>query len=245
MPAVDVSTPDGVADAYLARPDSGGDLPAVLLAMDANGLRPRLEEMADRIASWGYVVLVPNLFYREGRAPVIERGEPRDADERARFLERVMPLIAGLTPERIVPDGAAYLGYLHSLTRSPVAITGYCMGARAGWRIAAAYPGRVAALAGFHGGGLVTEDDESPHLSASSLRSEVYFGHADDDPNMTREQIATLDAALDDAGVTYRSEVYEGALHGYTMSDGLVYDEAAAERHFTELSALLARTFSH
>ena len=123
----------------------------------------------------------------------------------------------------------------------PVAITGYCMGARVGWRIAATHPDRVAALAGFHGGGLVTDAPDSPHLSAGEIQSELYFGHADQDPSMSAEQIATLDHALDEAGVRHRTEVYEGAMHGYTMSDTPAYDEAAAERHFRELFALLER----
>jgi carboxymethylenebutenolidase len=116
------------------------------------------------------------------------------------------------------------------------------MGARIGWRIAAAYPDRVNALGGFHGGGLVTDAPDSPHRSAQQLQAELYFGHADQDANMNPEQIATLNDALDQAAVRYRAEVYEGALHGYTMSDTAVFNEAACERHFNELFALLDRT---
>ena len=123
-----------------------------------------------------------------------------------------------------------------------MAITGYCMGARMGWRIAAAHPDRVAALAGFHAGGLVTEEPDSPHLSASALRAEVFLGHADNDRSMTPEHIATIESALEDANVTYRSELFAGAAHGYTMADTPAYDQAAAERHFAELFALLDRT---
>jgi carboxymethylenebutenolidase len=116
------------------------------------------------------------------------------------------------------------------------------MGARFGWRIAVAHPDRVAALAGFHGGGLVTDAPDSPHRSAGALKAELYFGHADQDPNMTPEQIATLERALDESGVRHRTEVYEGALHGYTMSDMPVYNEEAAERHFAALFELLEAT---
>ena len=114
--------------------------------------------------------------------------------------------------------------------------------ARHGWRIAAAYPERVAALGGFHVGGLVTDDDDSPHRSAGSIAAEVYLGFADNDSSMTREQIAELERALTAAGVSYRSEVYSGAAHGYTMADTPAYDEAAAERHYAELFALLDRS---
>ena len=147
--------------------------------------------------------------------------------------------MSALTPERIAADGAAYLHELAKVADEPVAITGYCMGARLGLRIAAAHPERVAALAGFHGGGLATDDPDSPHRSAGALLAEAYFGHADHDRSNSAEQIATLDAALKDAGVTHRSEVYAGAAHGYTMSDTPAYDEQAAERHFAALFDLL------
>src|SRR5438477_9569986 len=116
------------------------------------------------------------------------------------------------------------------------------MGARVGWRIAASRPDRVAALAGFHAGRLVTDDADSPHRSAADVKAELYLGFADQDPSMTAEQIATLEQTLDETGACYRSEVYEGARHGYTMADGAAYDEAGSERHYRELRALLERT---
>jgi carboxymethylenebutenolidase len=241
---VDLTTEDGVADAYLTRRDDDGSHPAVLFVMDAIGLRPRIEEMADRIAGQGYVVLAPNVFYRGGRAPVVQRPDMTDADNRARFMQSIRPLIEQLTPQAAATDGAAYLDYLNHLAPGPVGITGYCMGARVGWRIAAAHPDRVAGLGGFHGGGLATDAPDSPHLSAGDIKADVYFGHADNDANMTPEQIATLDQAMDEAGVSHRTEVYAGAMHGYTMSDSAAWNEAACERHFSALFALLGRTVS-
>ena len=239
---VDVKTADGVADAYLTRPDGDGEYPGVLFVIDAFGLRPRIEEMADRIAGQGYVVLAPNALYRAGRAPVLPMPDFTDPDNRAGFMQSVRPLIEQLTLDGIARDGEAYLDFLSGEAKGPVGITGYCMGARVGWRIAAAHPDRVTALGGFHGGGLATDAPESPHRSAGQLKAEVYFGHADQDANMNPEQIAILNDALHQAGVRYRAEVYEGALHGYTMSDTAVFNEAACERHFTELFALLDRT---
>ena len=240
---IDITTQDGVADAYLARPDDERH-PGVLLIMDAYGLRPQIEQMADRIAAEGYVVLAPNVFYRTGRSPVVSLDGLEDPDQRSAVFERVMPLIRELTTDRIVSDGRAYLDALEQVGTAPVAITGYCMGGRIAWRIAAAYPDRVAAFGGFHVGGLVTDDDDSPHRSAGSLAAEVYLGHADNDRNMTPEQIAELERALDAAGVRYRSELYAGAAHGYTMADTPSYNEAAAERHYIELFALLERTLA-
>jgi carboxymethylenebutenolidase len=238
---VEVTTPDGVADAYLARPDNSAH-PGVLFIMDAYGLRPAIEEMADRIAADGYVVLAPNVFYRAGRSPALPLPDLTDAAQRTRFFQSLRPLIEQLTPERLVADGGAYLDYLAGLAGpGPVAITGYCMGARIGWRIATAHPDRVAALAGFHAGGLVSDALDSPHRSAADLTAELYFGFADQDPSMSAEQIATLERTLDEADARYRSEVYEGAQHGYTMADTPAYDEVARERHFRELHGLLER----
>ncbi|MHB2000563.1 MAG: dienelactone hydrolase family protein [Solirubrobacteraceae bacterium] len=239
---IEVQTADGVADAYLVKPDGEERYPGVLLIVDAFGLRSQIEKMADRIAAHGFTVLTPNVFYRAGRAPVVSLEGMDDPDRRGELLGKLRPLMDELTPERIERDGEAYLSTLEEAGRGPIAITGYCMGGRVGWRIATAFPGRVAALAAFHAGGLVTEGQDSPHVSAGKLYAEVYLGHADNDPSMTRESIATLEQALQDAGIRYRSELYEGAGHGYTMADTPVYDEAAAERHFKELFDLLDRT---
>jgi carboxymethylenebutenolidase len=241
---LEINTPDGIADAYLTRPDDDERHPGVLLVMDAFGLRPRIEEMADRIAGRGYAVLTPNVFYRAGRAPVLPFPDMSQEGARAEFFKGVRPLLDQLTPDHVAADGGAYLDELAEVADEPFAVTGYCMGARLAWRIAAAHPDRVAALAGFHAGGLVSDDAQSPHRSAGALRAEVYFGHADRDPSNSAEQIATLDAALDDAGVRHRTEVYAGAGHGYTMADTPVYDEQACERHFAALFDLLDRTLA-
>jgi carboxymethylenebutenolidase len=240
---VEITTRDGVANAYLARPDDGPH-PGVLFLMDAYGLRPTIEQMVDRIAADGYVVLAPNVFYRAGRSPVPPMPDLSDPEERKRFFQSLRPLIDPLTPEAIASDGGAYLDRLAAADApGAVAITGYCMGARVGWRIAVAHPDRVGALAGFHAGGLVTDAPDSPHRSAGDLNAELYFGFADQDPSMSAEQIAVLERTLSDAGTRYRSEVYAGAQHGYTMADTPAYDEAARERHFRELRALLERSF--
>jgi carboxymethylenebutenolidase len=239
---IDITTPDGTADAYLAKPDSGEARHGVLFLIDAFGLRPVIENMADRIAQRGYAVLAPNVFYRSGRAPLFEMPDLSDPEKRSAFFETLRPLREALTPEAIEADGKAYLDRLNEEVPGRVAITGYCMGARIGWWIAAAHPDRVAGLAVFHAGGMATDGPESPHLAAADVTAEMYFGFADEDPSMTAEQIATLEQALEDAGVPYRAEVYEGARHGYTMADGPAFDEQARERHFRELSALLKRT---
>jgi carboxymethylenebutenolidase len=242
---VDIETPDGAANSYLARPE-GGPLPGVLFIPDAFGLRPAIEAMVDRIAADGYVVLAPNVYYRAGRTPVEDLVGPPDRERPADAFRAVLPLIQQLTPPRVAGDGGAYLEYLGRIA-SPgrKAVTGYCMGGRLAWRIAAAHPAQVAALAAFHTAGLVSEDPDSPHRSAAELEAvEAYFGFADEDQGMTPEQIGVLKRALDSARVRYVAEVYEGAHHGYAVADSAAYDEPASERHFRELHALLRRTLA-
>jgi carboxymethylenebutenolidase len=240
---IDVKTADGVADSYLTRPDDGRPHPGVLFMVDAYGLRPQIEAMADRIAAAGYVVLAPNVFYRVGRAPVVSLDGLDDPERGGEIFGRVMPLVRELTTELIVADGAAYIGRLEEeCGGGPIAITGYCMGGRLGWRIAAAYADRVAGLGCFHTGGLVTDEEESPHLSAAEIDAELYLGFADHDKSATPEQIVTVEDALRAADKEFRAEVYPDAAHGYTMADTPAYDEAAAERAHEELSALLSRT---
>ncbi|AQS71239.1 dienelactone hydrolase family protein [Streptomyces pactum] len=244
--AVDVPTDDGTADAYLTHPADGGARPAVLLYMDAFGLRPQLRNMADRLAGAGYTVLVPNVFYRHGRAPVVELPEFIDPGARPDIFQRLGPVMRSLTPNRAMRDADAYLRWLAEAPAAadgPVALTGYCMGAALALRTAGAYPDRVAAAAGFHGGNLATEGPQSPHLVAADITAELYFGHADHDGSMPAQQQERLAAALTAAGVRHRCEVYDGAPHGYTQADTAAYDPEATERHWAALLDLLKRTF--
>ncbi|MFC3502056.1 dienelactone hydrolase family protein [Micromonospora krabiensis] len=244
---VDVRTDDGVADSYLARPDGDGPVPAVLLFMDAFGLRPRLAEMIERIAERGYLVLAPNLFYRAGRAPLFDLSRLAEPDQRGDIFAQIMPLIGELTPQVVIRDTGAYLDFLAArddVAAGPVATVGYCMGGTNALRAIEAYPDRIAALASFHAGRVVTDAPDSPHRGVGSVTGELYFAHADQDASMTAEQIAELERTLDAAGVRHRSEVYEGAAHGFTMADTAHYDEPATERHWKAMFDLLDRTFA-
>ena len=243
--AVDIPTPDGTADAYLAHPDDNAPHPAVLLYMDAFGLRPHLKSMADRLASAGYTVLVPNVFYRSGRAPLVELPDFINPAERPEIIQSLRPAAMTLTPEAAMRDAVAYLDWL---TASPltsdgaVGITGYCMGAGLALRTAGTYPDRVAAVAGFHGAYLASDAPDSPHLLADRITAELYFGHADQDSTNPAEQIDRLDKALTAAGVHHRAEVYAGAHHGFTQADTAMHSPEATERHWTALLELFGRT---
>lgn len=238
---IDVPTPDGTAEAWLARPDPDGPHPGVVLFMDAIGLRLRIHDMADRIASWGYVVLAPNVFYREGSAAETSPDGPLDTDEkRAAFFTHAMPRVGRLTPELAGRDLDAYLTTLLDQpgVTAPLGVVGYCMGARLAVRAACARPEVVAACGGFHGGGLATEGADSPHVGLTRARAAFAFGHADADPSMDDAAVARLGTALTDAGLRHVNQIYPGARHGFTMADTSVYDESATERHFSELQTL-------
>lgn len=236
-----VATDVGPAEAYLTGEDGR---PGVLFFVDAIGLRQRTREMADRIASWGYAVLVPHVFHRDGTAEELAPlGDLRESEAReAFFASGAMDRVAALTPDLSGSDTEAWVRtLLEHAGDGPIGAIGYCMGGRLAVRAAADHPGTVGAVGGFHSGGLVTDEPDSPHRLLDATTSEYVFGHADQDSSMPLEAVAALEEALDAAGRPRLNEVYEGAAHGYTMADTSAYDERAAERHFRELRRLLDR----
>lgn len=245
---VEIPTRDGVADGFLIAPTQRGPHPGVLFYMDAFGLRPRLKEMAGRIAEEGYVVLVPNVFYRQGPAPLLDLSDLADPEARGRLFEILRPWMAQLGPEPAMSDAEAYVDFLTGpdsrgpVARGPVGVTGYCMGGALALRTAAHRPTQVAAVAAFHPARLATDTPDSPHLLAHRLQAEVYVASADHDPGMPPEQQTRLDEALTAAKVRHLCEQYDGAAHGFTMSDTAAFDEAATDRHWKALLELLART---
>ena len=245
MPAktVQIPTPDGQADAFAAFPADGAPHPGVLLYPDAFGVRPELEERARRLAEHGYFVLVPNLYYRYAPAPVPDLPEHIGAEVRPAVIARLMPWIEAHTPERILRDADAHLGFLATHPEAgpgPVAVIGYCIGAALALRTAAAHPGRVAAVAGFHPGLLVTDESDSPHRLLAGLTAEAHFGLSEND--MRPETVDELNRALAAAGVSYSTEIYPGSVHGYTMADTDAFNPSAAQRHWDRLLALLGRS---
>ncbi|KRE92949.1 dienelactone hydrolase [Nocardioides sp. Soil774] len=238
--------PDGDAEAYVAPAPGGRPAPGVLFVIDAIGLRPRIEEMADRIASWGFTVLAPNVFFREGTASeVAPQGDLREPGAREAFMGEAMGRVQRLTTDLLARDLPAYLAALRALPEvagEGVGVTGYCMGARIAIRAAGLDPA-VVAVGGWHGGGLVTDGPDSPHLALATARASFAFGHASNDGSMPPEAVAALGAALDEAGLSAVNEVFPGP-HGYSMADTSMYDEESAERHFESLRALLTSTLA-
>lgn len=237
---IEITTADGAAEAYLE-----GEGPGVLFYMDGFGLRPRIAEMADAIAGWGYTVLAPNVFYRDGSVaqlePKVDLTVPENRE--AFFTSGPRLRIGSLTADRVRADAEAWVGELRRhCTPGPIGVTGYCMGARLALWTAGQFPDDVKAVGGFHGGGLVTDEPESPHRSIAASTAAYVLLHADNDPGLTPEHVAVLEHELTARGAEHVNEIVPGAPHGYTMSDTSSWDAAACDRHFAELRALLRRT---
>ena len=212
---LEISVPAGTAEAWVSRPADGQERPGVLFFMDAIGLRPQIETMAERIAGWGYVVLAPNVFHRAGSvAELAPRGDLTEPGAREAFMAAAMTRVRALTTDLAVPDIAAYLQALRELPGvgpGPLGATGYCMGARLAMRAACLHPDEVAACGCFHGGGLVTDAEDSPHLGLGAARAEFVCAHADADRSMPPEAVDTLGEALTEAGLAHVNEVYAGS----------------------------------
>ena len=235
---VEVTTPDGTADCYFVHPSTGTH-PGVLIWPDALGLRPAFEQMGRRLAESGYSVLVVNPYYRTERAPVLPEGASFQ-DEATRTT--IFALMGSLNAETHFADARAFIGYLDAQdpvdTSRKVGTTGYCMGGPITMRTAAAVPDRVGAGASFHGGGLVTDQPDSPHLLVGDMQAHYLFAIAENDDESDPEAKNVLRETFDSAGLPAEIEVYAGALHGWCPPDAPVYNEAQAERAWSRLLVL-------
>ena len=238
---VAIPTPDGEARAFTFTPDAdGGPWPAVIFYMDAPAIRPALFDMCARLASHGYYVLLPDMFWRAGPYEPIDFKAAFASEEARRTI--FGKFMASTNPQKSTADTGAFLAWLDKQPKAKadkVGCTGYCMGAALALRAAGAYPDRIVAAAGFHGARLATDEPDSPHLLAPRIKATVYIAGADEDAGFPPEQADRLHAALNAAAVDNRVEIYPGARHGYAPPDMPVYNEAAAERHWRELLALL------
>jgi carboxymethylenebutenolidase len=227
-----VTTPDGTCVVRLFTPDGEGPWPGVVMYPDAGGVRDAFEEMAARLAGFGYAVLLPDVYYRLGDwAPIDMKTVFGDPDER----KRLMSMIGSVTPDTMAVDAGAFFDYLAGRPEvggDRFGTTGYCMGGRTSLMVAGRQPDRVAAAASFHGGGLATDSPDSPHLLADNIQAAVYVAGAENDGSFTPEQAEQLDKALTAASVKHTIETYPAA-HGFAVPDNPPYDAAAADRHWT------------
>jgi carboxymethylenebutenolidase len=240
---VAISTTDGEARAFFFWPAGEGPWPAVIFYMDAPAIRPALFTMCERLAGHGYAVLLPDMFWRAGPyEPIDIKAVFHDEAARRAIFGKLM---ATTSPEKAMRDTAAFLDWLSArpeVKGQGVGVTGYCMGAGIALRAAGAFPDRIVAAAGFHGGALATDAPDSPHLLAPRIKARVYIGGADQDAGFPPEQADRLREALTAAGVENTVEIYAGARHGYAPPDMPVYDAAAAERHWDALLTLFGDT---
>lgn len=235
---VEIRTPDGTADAYFVHPASGRH-PGVLVWPDALGLRPTFRQMGRRLAEAGYSVLVPNQFYRTRRAPVVPPGASFEDPE---TRKAIMAMMGELNATRQVIDARAFVGFLDSQPSvdkaRKMATTGYCMGGPIAMRTAAEFPERIGAAASFHGGGLVTDKPDSPHLLVPRMKAHFLIAIAENDDQKEPEAKHVLRRAFEAAQLPAEIEVYEGTMHGWCPPDTPAYNEAQAEKAWARMLAL-------
>lgn len=237
---LDITTQDGAMETFVCRPERGAH-PAVLFLMDAPGIRDELRDMARRLATVGYVVLLPNLYYRAGRdtmygPEVLEKGSAEQ--------QRMRTVRTKMTIPPVMDDVAAMVAFVDAhdgVKRGAVGVHGYCMSGPYALAAAARYPDRVAAAASFYGTWLVSDAVESPHLTFGKAKGELYIGCAEHDELAPLPMVAELRGLFQRAGNPGELEMYPGVHHGFAFPQRKIYDRPAAERHWERLIALYRR----
>ena len=238
---VDITTDAGEMETFTCRPERGGPFPAVLLLMDAPGIREELRDMARRLGTVGYYVLLPNLYYRAGRGTVYG---PSVLDKDSAERERMRAVRTKMTIPPVMDDVAAMLAFADrqsEVKRGPVGCHGYCMSGPFALAAAAHYPERIAAAASFYGTWLVSDAEESPHVSLGKVKGELYIACAEHDALAPLPMVERLGMLFRDAGVTGELELYPGVHHGFAFPQRWCYDKPAAERHWERLISLYRR----
>jgi carboxymethylenebutenolidase len=242
---IDLPTRDGAMNTFIAHPDEGGPFPVVMFYMDAPGKREELHDMARRIASVGYYVILPNLYYRKTREFVFDGSETAS--------QRMMDTARHLSISLIMDDTQAMLDYIDlgvahekgpasAADATRIGAVGYCMSGPFVFAAAAHFPDRIKCAASIYGANLVTKRADSPHLGANKIKGEIYFACAEIDHYAPKAIIDTLQAHLDTTQLDYRLEWYLGAEHGFAFpSRGNIYDKPSAERHWVRLFDLFQR----
>jgi carboxymethylenebutenolidase len=235
---VEIKTDDGTCPAALSTPEGEGPWPAIILFADAGGMRDTIRQMGERLSGLGYVVLVPDFYYRNGPYDPVDMGT---AFQHKESMERIMGMMQGYTADLVVRDARAFVDYLDSLAEKKpggVGTTGYCMGGRLSLIAAGNLGERIGAAASFHGGNIAKADDpDSPHHKAAAMKATVYVAGAIEDQSFPDEQKDLLEKTLTQAGVAHTIETYS-AHHGFAVPDNPTYNQAAAERHWQAMEQL-------
>jgi carboxymethylenebutenolidase len=240
---IELNTHDGVMDCFVVRPEENGPHPAIIMYMDAPGIREELRDMARRIAATGYHVILPNMYYRVGREGSygFDRARIRDDDGE---LQKMFAVMRSLSNADVVSDTAPMLLHLENdadVAPGPAGIVGYCMSGQYVIAVGAAYPDKVSAIASFYGVGIKTDADDSPHLSAGKITAETYLAFAETDSYVPDEQVTEIARAFEAAGTNHRVEMYPGTEHGFAFPERAVFVKEAAERHWERMLSLFER----
>ena len=240
---IELGTDDGNMDCFVCHPDEGGPHPAVILYMDAPGIREELRDMARRIATVGYFAMLPNMYYRTGRESHygfdLSRIRVDDGEQKKMF-----GVMNSLSNARVVADTGPMLTHIRSAEAAAagaVGCVGYCMSGQYVVSVAAAFPDDFAAIASFYGVGIITERDDSPHLKAERIKGELYLGFASDDPYVPQDLLDRMPGIFKAAGANARIEVYPDTEHGFAFPQRPVYNKLAGERHWQRMLALFDR----
>jgi carboxymethylenebutenolidase len=239
---VDIDAEGGPIETFICHPERKGPWPAVIFYMDAPGIREELHDMARRIATVGYYVILPNLYYRQGRGITLS---PECTVEGSSEFKRMFELMGTLSNELIVEDTAALLKFLDgqpAARKARIGALGYCMSGPFAIIAAARFPDRIAAAASYHGVFLATDKPDSPHLLADKVRGEVYLAFGEKDHLTPPAQIETVRSAFQKADAKFEIEIYPGVGHGFAFPNRANYIKPAAERHWERLFELLGRT---
>lgn len=237
---IDIPTASGAMTTFIVHPERDGPHPVVLFFMDAPGIREELRDMARRLATVGYYVMLPNLYYRQGVLEVADLPPLPQPEAR----ERMLGLMATLSIAEVMADADALLDFADrdpAASPGPAGAVGYCMSGQFAINLAARHPGRIGAAASIYGVKLVTDQDDSPHLAAARAGGELYFACAETDHWAPLEMVEALDHAVKAEGIRAEVELYPGVEHGFAFPQRAVYDKAAAERHWERLFALFRR----
>lgn len=243
---IEISFPDGITDAVLIQPESAGKWPGILYLTDIGGIRPAQRQAAQRLANEGYLVLMPNVFYRTAKPPVMDMPAMRGNPDL--FWKRIMELATPLTPEAQQRDLKGYINFLSDQPslkdKNKLGAVGFCFCGAVAMRAAATCPEQVVAVASFHGGNLFEDKPTSPHLLLPQIKARLLFGHAVEDKSMPAVAIQGFEEALKQWGGQYESETYDGAKHGWTTLDNPVFKASQAARAYEKLKTLFAETLS-
>ena len=239
---INIKTNAGIMDSYICYPNTSKSLPSIIFYMDAPAIRQELRDMCKKIAEEGYIVLLPNLFYRhgkEGKYP-FDQNNYKDKDE----LKKMITTMNSTTNKMITEDTEFIINYINKIKnaqKNKIGIVGYCMSGRFVVTCGAKYNDQIQAVASFYGVGIYTEEEDSPHLYASKIKGETYLAFAEKDIWVTNEQIKRINETFSKVNDKVTIEIYKNTEHGFAFPDRFSYNERAASKHWKELLELFHR----